>query len=78
MFFGCGDRRKLEHGYPTPSLARDDVLAEALPWLRKQGIWSRGRFGSYKYEVRGSASHPSSSNATATHQQLLHDTLTHA
>ena len=45
--------RRLEHGYPTPSLARDNVLAEALPWLRKQGIWSRGRFGSYKYEVCG-------------------------
>lgn len=43
--------RRLEHGYPTPSLERDDVLAEALPWLRKQNIWSRGRFGSYKYEV---------------------------
>jgi len=43
--------RRLEHGYPTPSLGRDGVLAQALPWLRKQGIWSRGRFGSYKYEV---------------------------
>ena len=28
--------RRLEHGYPTPSLERDGVLAEALPWLRKQ------------------------------------------
>ena len=27
--------RRLEHGYPTPSLERDGVLAEALPWLRK-------------------------------------------
>ena len=45
---GC---RRLEHGYPTPSLGRDAVLAEALPWLREQKIWSRGRFGSYKYEV---------------------------
>lgn len=45
----CG--RRLEHGYPTPSLARDRALAEALPWLRASGIWSRGRFGSYKYEV---------------------------
>ena len=27
------------------------MLAEALPWLREQKIWSRGRFGSYKYEV---------------------------
>jgi hypothetical protein len=43
--------RRLEHGYPTPSLGRDGVLAKALPWLRKQNIWSRGRFGSYKYEV---------------------------
>jgi len=43
--------RRLEHGYPTPSLGRDGVLAKALPWLRNQSIWSRGRFGSYKYEV---------------------------
>jgi hypothetical protein len=43
--------RRLEHGYPTPSLGRDAVLAQALPWLRARGIWSRGRFGSYKYEV---------------------------
>ena len=43
--------RRLEHGYPTPSLDRDNVLAEALPMLKKKGIWSRGRFGSYKYEV---------------------------
>jgi hypothetical protein len=43
--------RRLEHGYPTPSLARDSVLSEALPQLQRQNIWSRGRFGSYKYEV---------------------------
>lgn len=43
--------RRLEHGYPTPSVGRDAVLKEALPWLRDAGIWSRGRFGSYKYEV---------------------------
>jgi hypothetical protein len=45
------NRRRLEHGYPTPSLARDGALEKALPWLRAAGIWSRGRFGSYKYEV---------------------------
>jgi protoporphyrinogen oxidase len=43
--------RRLEHGYPTPCLKRDGALAEALPMLKKQNIWSRGRFGSYKYEV---------------------------
>lgn len=43
--------RRFEYGYPTPCLERDAALAEALPWLRAQGIWSRGRFGSWKYEV---------------------------
>lgn len=43
--------RRLEHGYPTPSLKRESVLQKALPELRNHGIWSRGRFGSYRYEV---------------------------
>ncbi len=43
--------RRLEHGYPTPSVERDGVLVDALPFLRQYNIWSRGRFGSYKYEV---------------------------
>lgn len=43
--------RRLEYGYPTPSVGRDGVLEKALPWLKDAGIWSRGRFGSYKYEV---------------------------
>ena len=43
--------RRFEHGYPTPSLERDDVLAEALPYLQDKDILSRGRFGSWKYEV---------------------------
>jgi hypothetical protein len=42
---------RLEHGYPTPSVGRDVILKQALPWLREQNIWSRGRFGAYKYEV---------------------------
>ncbi|TBU30339.1 FAD/NAD(P)-binding domain-containing protein [Dichomitus squalens] len=43
--------RRFEHGYPTPSLTRDDVLQELLPRLQERGIYSRGRFGSWKYEV---------------------------
>jgi hypothetical protein len=43
--------RRIEHGYPTPSVERDSALNKALPWLLEHGIWSRGRFGSYKYEV---------------------------
>ena len=48
--------RRLERGYPTPSLARDGALAKALPHLRARSIWSRGRFGSWKYEVGNQAS----------------------
>jgi hypothetical protein len=43
--------RRLEYGYPTPSLSRDAAISKALPWLRERSIWSRGRFGSWKYEV---------------------------
>ncbi|KAI5797707.1 hypothetical protein EDC01DRAFT_783330 [Geopyxis carbonaria] len=43
--------RRFDHGYPTPSLERDDALAQLLPKLLDMGIYSRGRFGSWKYEV---------------------------
>jgi len=43
--------RRLERGYPTPCLDRDAAIAECLPHLKEKGIWSRGRFGSWKYEV---------------------------
>jgi protoporphyrinogen oxidase len=39
------------YGYPTPSLGRDAVLERALPALAQHGIYSRGRFGAWKYEV---------------------------
>lgn len=39
------------HGYPTPSLDRDEILAAVLPPLEALGIYSRGRFGAWKYEV---------------------------
>lgn len=42
---------RLERGYPVPSLSRDAALANALPYLQERGIWSRGRFGAWKYEV---------------------------
>ena len=42
---------RLEHGYPTPSLKRDNALEYILPKLKSKNIWSRGRFGAWKYEV---------------------------
>jgi protoporphyrinogen oxidase len=43
--------KRLDRGYPTPFLERDAVLDEALSYLREHDVWSRGRFGSWKYEV---------------------------
>lgn len=43
--------RRFDHGYPTPSLEREGVLKVLLPKLQKKGIYSRGRFGSWRYEV---------------------------
>jgi protoporphyrinogen oxidase len=38
-------------GYPTPSLCRDQALNAILPQLEQRGVFSRGRFGAWKYEV---------------------------
>lgn len=43
--------RRFDHGYPTPSLEREGVLTQLLPKLEDLGIYSRGRFGSWRYEV---------------------------
>jgi len=43
--------RRFDHGYPTPSLEREGVLKQLLPKLQEKGIHSRGRFGSWRYEV---------------------------
>lgn len=40
-----------DYGYPVPSLGRDAVLRRVLPELDRLGIFSRGRFGAWKYEV---------------------------
>lgn len=43
--------RRFDHGYPTPHLDRDAALGEILPYLQEKDILTRGRFGSWKYEV---------------------------
>ncbi len=42
---------KVNYSYPTPSVERDELLATLIPWLEERGIFSRGRFGMWKYEV---------------------------
>jgi protoporphyrinogen oxidase len=40
-----------EHGYPTPSLERNQLLQKIEPELKRAGVASRGRFGAWRYEV---------------------------
>lgn len=42
---------RIERGYPTPSLERDEAIREGLRLLKEKNVWSRGRFGAWKYEV---------------------------
>lgn len=39
------------YGYPTPSVERDTILTAIQPYLIERDIFSRGRFGMWKYEV---------------------------
>ena len=42
---------RLEHGYPVPSLHRDRGLIGIQTALAARDVFSRGRFGAWKYEV---------------------------
>ena len=43
--------KRLPQGYPTPFLGRDAVVDPMLRAFEAHGIYSRGRFGAWKYEV---------------------------
>ncbi|MGA2260985.1 MAG: FAD-dependent oxidoreductase [Acidobacteriota bacterium] len=38
-------------GYPVPGLERDAALEEIVPFFEAHGVYPRGRFGLWKYEV---------------------------
>lgn len=41
----------VDYGYPVPCLNRDAALGAIQPRLEEKNIFSRGRFGGWKYEV---------------------------
>lgn len=45
MWTYCAD-----YAYPTPFLRRDEVITKYLAQLKQHNIYSRGRFGAWKYE----------------------------
>ncbi|MDD4735006.1 MAG: FAD-dependent oxidoreductase [Kiritimatiellae bacterium] len=40
-----------EYGYPVPTINRDAIVHEVLNDLLAHGVYSRGRFGAWKYEA---------------------------
>jgi protoporphyrinogen oxidase len=68
-----------EYTYPTPSLERDGALATLLPWLESKDIYSRGRFGAWRYEV-GNMDHSVAQGVEWANRVILgerDDELTH-
>lgn len=43
--------RKVSYSYPIPTLGRDRALNILQPALFQNGIYSRGRFGAWRYEI---------------------------
>lgn len=44
-------RYRAAYGYPTPGLHRDEALDQIIPHFERHDVYSRGRFGLWKYEV---------------------------
>jgi hypothetical protein len=42
---------EIDYAYPVPTVSRDEALDVIQPWLMKRDIFSRGRFGSWRYEI---------------------------
>jgi protoporphyrinogen oxidase len=42
---------EVEYFYPVPTLTRDGALGEIQPYLMERDIYSRGRFGAWRYET---------------------------
>ena len=43
--------RVIAYSYPIPTLGRDKALGILQPALMEKGIYSRGRFGAWRYEI---------------------------
>ncbi len=56
---GCLDKKKIistwhyqvPYGYPVPTLTRDEALSTIHHYLEQNYVYSRGRFGGWKYEI---------------------------
>jgi len=58
------------YSYPIPTLDRDSALETIQPHLLRQGVYSRGRFGAWRYEV-GNMDHSVQMGMEAVNNILL-------
>jgi hypothetical protein len=42
---------RVPYSYPVPTIGRDAALEVIQPWLMERKIYSRGRFGAWRYEI---------------------------
>src|SRR5207344_3075195 len=42
---------RVPYSYPVPTISRDKALAVIQPWLMENSVYSRGRFGAWRYEI---------------------------
>jgi protoporphyrinogen oxidase len=42
---------RVPYSYPVPTKERDELLEIIQPWLMEHDIYSRGRFGAWRYEI---------------------------
>ena len=61
-----------DYTYPTPSLERDRALATIHPFLESRDVYSRGRFGAWRYEV-GNMDHSVAQGVEWVNRIVCHD-----
>jgi len=61
----------VDYAYPVPTLGRDRALDVIQPWLDGHSIYSRGRFGSWRYEI-GNMDHAVKMGIDAA-RRILHE-----
>lgn len=57
---------EIPYAYPVPTLQRDQALKAIQPWLMEHGIFARGRFGAWLYEL-GNMDHSVKMGADVAH-----------
>jgi len=63
-------RIDVPYEYPVPTLERDRALAAIQPFLMERDVYSRGRFGAWKYEI-GNMDHSVMQGVEAVNSVLL-------